>query len=197
MEPRNTIRLIVGLGNPGPKYSDTRHNAGASLIEKFCKHYRILLRSEPKFNARLASWSSHGTDCTFLIPNSYMNHSGQSVGAFVKYYHLSPDSILIAHDELDLAPGEIRLKIGGGHAGHNGLRDIIHHLDSRDFLRLRMGIGHPGNKEEVSDYVLSPPSKMEAQKIQKALDESIQTLPDIITGNVQHAIQYLHNLKIG
>ncbi len=174
------IQLIVGLGNPGPDYSGTRHNAGVWFIETLCQQYRLSFHTETKFNARLSQWSFGGKEYKLLIPNTYMNHSGQAVGGFAKYYQIPVNTILIAHDELDLAPGIYRFKTGGGHAGHNGLRDIIHHLKSRDFHRLRIGIGHPGHKDEVSDYVLSKPPRLEEQKIRKTIQETIRALPEFI-----------------
>ena len=179
------IQLIAGLGNPGPDYTATRHNAGAWFIEALCQQYRLTFHTETRFNARLSQWSYAGKDYKLLIPNTYMNHSGQSIGSFAKYFQLPAHSILIAHDELDLAPGDYRFKTGGGHAGHNGLRDVMHHLQSRDFHRIRLGIGHPGHKDQVSDYVLSKPSRTEEQQIRKAIQEAIRLLPEFIEKTFQ------------
>ncbi len=176
----NGIQLIVGLGNPGPSYSGTRHNAGTWFIETLCQHYHLSFHTETRFNARLSQWSDAGKDYRLLIPNTYMNHSGQAVFSFVQYYQMPTHALLIAHDELDLAPGDHRFKTGGGHAGHNGLRDLMHHLKSQDFHRLRIGIGHPGHKNEVADYVLSNPSQLEERQIRQAIEQAIQALPGFI-----------------
>jgi peptidyl-tRNA hydrolase, PTH1 family len=170
------IQLIVGLGNPGAEYKDTRHNAGAWFVETLCQQFRLSLKSESKFIGQVGQWTFGGKEYRILIPSTFMNHSGQSVGAYAKYYNIAPQAILVAHDELDFEPGEVRFKTGGGHAGHNGLRDIIYHLHSRDFHRIRLGIGHPGHKSVVSDYVLSPASKEEKQKIRTAIQNTISTL---------------------
>lgn len=187
------IRLIVGLGNPGPQYANTRHNAGAWFVETLCSHYRLTLKTESKFNAKVAQWSISGKDCKIIIPNTYMNHSGQAVAAITKYYQIPPETILVAHDELDIAPGTVRFKTSGGHGGHNGLRDIIHHLKSADFHRLRLGIGHPGHKDDVADYVLKDPSNAEDQKIRAIIDEALSVLPQIINGDWQAVMNRLHS----
>jgi PTH1 family peptidyl-tRNA hydrolase len=181
----NGIRLIAGLGNPGSGYADTRHNAGLSFIETLCQHFRIALTPQTKFSARVGEWSFGGKTYSLLIPTTYMNHSGQAIGAFAKYTKIPPEHILIAHDELDLEPGDFRFKLGGGHAGHNGLRDIIHHLNSRDFHRIRLGIGHPGDKDEVSDYVLSKPNREDKLKIKTAIQEALTTLQKML---VEHQL---------
>jgi len=188
------IQLIVGLGNPGSEYAATRHNVGAWLVESLCQQNRLQLKTESKFNARITEWLLDGKTYKILIPNTFMNHCGQTVGAIAQYYQIPPEAIFVAHDELDLKPGVVQFKISGGHAGHNGLRDIINHLQSRNFRRLRLGIGHPGNKDEVSDYVLHKPSKAEEQKIRKCIEESINGLPHILMGDWQSAMRYLHNL---
>lgn len=174
------IRLIVGLGNPGAEYDETRHNAGAWLIATLCQQYQLSLKIESKFNAQLAVWPFGGKDYKVLLPLTYMNHSGQAVGSIAKYYQIPASSILIAHDELDIAPGQFQLKFGGGHAGHNGLKDIIHHLQSRDFYRIRLGIGHPGHKDAVTDYVLNKPSREDKQKIRTAIQEAMTALQKLI-----------------
>lgn len=173
---RYDIQLIVGLGNPGPDYKETRHNAGAWFIETLCQQLRLSLKAESKFHAQHTKWTFGGKDYHILIPTTFMNHSGQAVGSFAKYYQIPPEAILIAHDELDFPAGECHFKTGGGHAGHNGLRDVIHHLNSREFHRIRLGIGHPGNKDEVSDYVLTNPSKEERQFIKAAIQTGILDL---------------------
>lgn len=190
-----SIQLIVGLGNPGPNYTSTRHNAGAWWVERLCQQFHLTLQIDPKFNARLAQATFEGKDYRVMIPNTYMNHSGQSVGAIAKYFQIPVETILVAHDELDIPPGTIRFKTGGGHGGHNGLRDIIHHLGNRDFHRLRIGIGHPGHKDEVSDYVLTKPSKEEASSIQSAIEEGLRYLPQLLNGDWQTVMNHLHRFS--
>lgn len=188
----NGIGLIVGLGNPGPTYADNRHNVGAWFVEAFCQRHRIQLKNDAKFNARLGQTSIGGRDVKILISNTYMNHSGRAVGSFAKYFQIPVENILVAHDELDIPPGAARFKTNGGHGGHNGLRDIIHHLQSREFHRLRIGIGHPGHKDEVVDYVLHRPNQEDEKKIREAIDESLKILPQIIAGDFEKAMNSLH-----
>lgn len=189
------IKLIVGLGNPGPSYADTRHNVGAWLVETFCQRNRIQLKNDPKFNARLGQFSNGGRDVKIFISNTYMNHSGRAVSSIAKYFQIPNEAILVAHDELDMPAGVVRFKTGGGHGGHNGLRDIIHHLKTRDFHRLRLGIGHPGHRDEVVDYVLHRPSHEDEKKIREAIDEAIQILPQIIAGDFEKVMNSLHTAK--
>ncbi len=175
------IQLIVGLGNPGPSYKDTRHNVGEWFLEALCQQFRLSLKTESKFHARHTKWTFGGKDFHLLIPTTFMNHSGQAVGLFSKYYQIPPEAILVVHDELDFKAGEFRFKIDGGHGGHNGLRDIIHHLNSRSFHRIRFGIGHPGNKDIVADYVLSDPSQEDKQLIKTAIQAAIPALQKWLT----------------
>lgn len=174
------IRLLVGLGNPVPEYGTTRHNAGARFIEMLCQQYRLSLKTDQKLNARTTKWLFKGNEYRILLPNTYMNHSGQSVGTTARYYKILPQSILIVHDELDLKPGAFQFKFGGGHAGHNGLRDIFHHLQSSEFHRLRLGIGHPGNKDQVADYVLNKASREEDKLIKEASQQALSQLADFL-----------------
>lgn len=192
-EKNPTIQLIVGLGNPGNPYAHTRHNAGAWLVEALCEKFHLKLKTENKFNAKVITWPSNGKECKILIPNTFMNHSGQSVGSVVKYYQIPVDAILVAHDDLDIPPGAVRFKTGGGHGGHNGLRDIIHHLKSAGFHRIRLGIGHPGHRDDVADYVLNPASKVDEQKIQAAIEDTLKVLPKIINGEWQTVMNLLHS----
>ncbi len=187
------IKLIVGLGNPGPDYSATRHNAGIWWLDGLCYQHNITLQPQTKFHglAGKTTLDSNGIYC--LSPTTYMNESGRSIAAIANYYKIPAKEILIAHDDLDLIPGTLRLKTGGGHGGHNGLRDIIPQLGSKDFHRLRIGIGHPGSKDDVSDYVLTKPSKVDAQLIKNAIDDSLSMITDIVTGNWQVAMNYLHD----
>lgn len=195
MENKNApqIQLIAGLGNPGPDYAKTRHNAGAWFLERLCEQYNIVLKTDIKFNARIGVCHLNGKEFKVLIPNTYMNHSGQSVGAIKKYFNIPVNAILVAHDELDIPVGTIRFKTDGGHGGHNGLRDIIHHLSAKDFHRLRIGIGHPGDKNHVLNFVLNRASKIEEQKINQAIDEALQMLPKIINGDYQSVMNQLHS----
>jgi peptidyl-tRNA hydrolase, PTH1 family len=178
--PAQPITLIVGLGNPGPEYAHTRHNAGAWFIETLCQEYRLSLKNDQKLGAQTTKWLYGGKEYKIVIPNTFMNHSGQIVAGFAKYWKIPPQAILVAHDELDFEPGVYRFKTDGGHAGHNGLRDLIHHLHSREFHRVRIGIGHPGHKNDVADYVLKKPSREEDHLIRNAINGAIRQLPDFI-----------------
>lgn len=186
------ISLIVGLGNPGAEYESTRHNAGAWFVEEVARDSHVLLRQEPKFYGFHATASYQGHDCHLLIPTTFMNLSGQAVKALAHYYKIPPQSILIAHDEIDLPAGDVRLKFDGGHGGHNGLRDIIRHLNTNQFHRLRIGVGHPGNSKLVHDYVLHPPKKAEREQIDAAIVAAQKVLPQVLSGDIQKAMQNLH-----
>jgi len=163
---RGRIELIVGLGNPGPEYAATRHNAGSW----FLTHLRVALQQEGKFAGRVGRLENAGQNCFVLQPSTFMNRSGQSVAALAGYYRIPATSILVVYDELDLPPGAVRLKRGGGAGGHNGIRDIIAHLGNPGFARLRLGIGHPGVRELVTPYVLSSPPSHERLAIEAAID---------------------------
>lgn len=186
------IQLIVGLGNPGPDYEQTRHNAGAWFVSELADNQHVTLRPVSKFHGLHGTIHLHGHDIHLLIPSTFMNLSGQSVGALANYYKIPPHAILVAHDEIDLPVGDIRLKYDGGHGGHNGLRDIISHLNSNQFYRLRIGVGHPGNSKEVINYVLKPPKKTEREEIDAALQSAQSILPDLLNGHFQKAMQQLH-----
>jgi PTH1 family peptidyl-tRNA hydrolase len=186
------IQLIVGLGNPGPQYSDTRHNAGAWWVQDLSHAYGVKLQEQKKFYGLCARTLVQAKECWLLLPTTFMNHSGQAVRALAQFYKIEPQAILIAHDELDLPAGVARLKYGGGHGGHNGLRDIIAQLGTANFHRLRIGIGHPGERSEVLNHVLKVPAKAEREQINLALDRANQILPDFITGNEQKAMRELH-----
>ena len=188
------VKLIVGLGNPGPKYAGTRHNAGAWLAESLARDLGQPLREERKFLGLHCKTHWQGQDLHLLVPTTFMNRSGQSAKALADFFKISPEEILIVHDELDLPPGTARLKHGGGHGGHNGLRDLIRHLGS-DFQRLRIGIGHPGDSKQVVNYVLSEAGKQERQAIDAAIEESIRVLPDAVSGNWAQAMNRLHSFK--
>lgn len=184
--------LIVGLGNPGQEYEKTRHNAGAWLIEQLAEQNSETLRVEKKFHSQFAKIKILGQEVCLLLPTTFMNNSGQAVIAAAKFYKFAPEAIIVAHDDLDLPVGTVKLKQGGGHGGHNGLRDIINHLGSNNFIRIRMGIGHPGHRDHVLDYVLGQPSQSDRKAITAAIDDVISVLPDIIKGHLQSAMNRLH-----
>ncbi len=178
------IKLIVGLGNPGQGYEKTRHNVGFLFLDDLIRETGVSWSMQSKFDGLLAESVISGTKVLLLKPTTFMNRSGQSVGKVAKYYKVTPEEILVVHDELDFNPGMLRLKKGGGHAGHNGLRDIISHLDSNDFYRLRVGIGRPSAGKLVADFVLSAPSKVEYTEIDKALSLGLSFVPQIVNGDL-------------
>ncbi|MGK0398672.1 MAG: PTH1 family peptidyl-tRNA hydrolase [Gammaproteobacteria bacterium] len=190
------IRLIVGLGNPGADYTDTRHNAGFWFMDSLAQQLSVSFRFDKRFNAAEAKIQvqslTNSKDIILLKPQTFMNRSGQSVGAVARYYKLLPAQILVVHDELDLAPGDNRLKQGGGHGGHNGLRDIINHLVVKDFFRLRVGIGHPGDRNQVINYVLHKPSISDQNAIEEANQRSLDVMPQVLEGRLDKAMQALH-----
>ena len=186
-----SIKLLVGLGNPGPEYQATRHNAGFWLVERYAGNCGARFRNERAFFGLVAK----AGPAWLLLPQTYMNRSGQSVGALARFYKIATGEILVAHDELDLLPGSVKLKQAGGHAGHNGLKDIAATLGTPDFWRLRIGIGHPRSlnlKHEVVDFVLNPPRRDEAEMIDKAIDRCLAVLPDLFNGNIDKATMQLH-----
>ncbi len=188
------VRLIVGLGNPGPEYAGTRHNAGFWFIDRLAQCWNASLRREAKFFGEAARATLPEGEVWLLKPATFMNRSGQSVAALAHFYKIPPQAILVAHDELDFAPGVARLKQGGGHGGHNGLRDIIARLgNQRDFLRLRLGIGHPGDSRQVTGYVLGRPPAAERAAIEQALDAAVAVMPLLLRGELQQAMQGLHS----
>lgn len=186
------IRLIVGLGNPGAQYEATRHNVGFWFVDAIANACRESFRVEPKFFGELCRVTLGGGDLRLLKPATYMNRSGQSIAAVARYFDLSPEQILVAHDELDLPVGAVRLKQGGGHAGHNGLRDTIAVLGSRDFWRLRIGIAHPGDRTLVTGYVLGRPSREDGELILNALADVEHVLADLVQARFQLAMNRLH-----
>lgn len=189
------IQLIVGLANPGKEYAATRHNAGAWWVEALCSQNNIQLQNQSKLLAAVGQGNVAGHKFRCAIPTTYMNHSGQAVNKIAKYFEIPVEEILVIHDDLDFAPGIIRFKIGGGHAGHNGLRDIIPQLGSEKFQRLRVGIGHPGNRDQVADYVLNSPSKHDKQQIDNAIQDSLSMLPAILSGDWQSVMNQLHQTQ--
>lgn len=193
LEKEGAIQLIVGLGNPGREYASTRHNAGAWFIEMLAERTHESLRAEAKFAGLFGKSVLNHEEYRLLIPTTYMNHSGQAVNAVAHFYRLNPENILVVHDDLDLTVGTVRFKQGGGDGGHNGLKDISAHLNSKNYWRLRIGIGHPGQRHLVHDYVLSRPSKHEEKQIRFSLETAIDFLPEFSSGNRQKAIQAVHS----
>ncbi len=183
------IRLIVGLGNPGKEYERTRHNAGFWLIERYAQQQGIALRKDPKFKALVGKTAA---GAWLLLPQSFMNLSGQPVQMLAGFFKIKADEVLVVHDELDFAPGVARIKQGGGIAGHNGLRDISQRLASHDYWRLRIGVGKPPAGAEGADYVLQKPPADERAAIDAAIDKSIELLPQILAGDMQAAMNKLH-----
>jgi len=184
--------LIVGLGNPGSKYTETRHNAGFWFLGELLRRSNGTVRLQSKLQAELVRLEVHGRSCVLAMPTTFMNHSGQAVRAIMDYYQIDTSSLLVAYDELDLPPGTARLKQGGGHGGHNGIRDIFRHLPEHDFLRLRIGIGHPGVRDHVTDYVLSRPSASEESVIRQSISAALEVLPAVLEGQLAHAMKNLH-----
>jgi len=190
------IKLIVGLGNPGKKYESTRHNAGFWLVERLAAQHRLTLRKEAKFHALMAKLDSGAGQAWLLLPQTWMNESGSAVGALAQFRKLAAGEILVVHDELDLPPGSVKIKQGGGHAGHNGLRDIIENLGTPDFWRLRIGIGHPrdlaASEQEAADFVLHPPGKDDRALIDAAIDRGVAVFDLILADDMAAAMHKLH-----
>jgi PTH1 family peptidyl-tRNA hydrolase len=189
------VQLIVGLGNPGQQYEQTRHNAGASLISILSQQYASDLKLEERFFGFIARVKIDIQDVRLLIPNTYMNLSGKSIAAFARFYQISPENILIVHDDIDLAPGISKYKIGGGHGGHNGLKDTIRALgNNSNFARLRIGVGHPGESDEVVNFVLKKASQNEQKLINESIINCISTIPLAVTGKWNEAMKDLHTV---
>jgi PTH1 family peptidyl-tRNA hydrolase len=187
------IRLIVGLGNPGREYETTRHNVGFQWVDELAHLQELNFKNEAKFHGLAARGQLHGQEIFLLKPQTFMNHSGRSVSALVQFYKIAPAEMLVVHDELDLPPGVARLKMGGGHGGHNGLKDIIAHLGNRDFWRLRIGIGHPGDRAEVSSYVLNDPRREERDLMEDVMRKAHEISHLIIEGKSEAAMLKLHS----
>ncbi len=186
--------MIVGLGNPGDEYVKTRHNAGFLLLDKLAAVDGVSFSYQSKFNAEVAKVIIARKPIYLIKPQLYMNKSGTVVSSYAKYFNIKPSEILVAHDELDLQPGVVRLKLGGGHGGHNGLRDIMASLGSREFYRLRLGIGHPGEKRKVVDYVLKQASKSDRLEIAEAAYRAIEQVPQICMGEAQEVMKELNSI---
>lgn len=190
-----SLKLIVGLGNPGQQYMHTRHNAGFWFVQHLSQQFNIPLSPDKKFHGVTGRGQIHGADVRLLLPLTFMNKSGQSVVPMTKFYNIDNDALLIAHDELDIPAGSIKLKTGGGHGGHNGLRDITPHIGN-DFHRLRVGIGHPGHKSKVSGHVLSKASPDEQVAIDSALTAAFEALPLLMNGDVERARSQINGFKL-
>ena len=194
MMPDQPIKLIVGLGNPGPQHERNRHNAGVIFLHHLCKAYGDKLRGEAKFFGEFSSIVVEGADIKLLFPTTFMNNSGKSVATVCKFFKLSPENLLVAYDEIDFDVGVTRFNVGGGHGGHNGVRDIINALGGKNnFFRLRIGVGHPGHKSMVANYVLNDPSRAEADAIMSNIEDAIRILPTAINGNWEEAMRVLHS----
>ncbi|HGG6971012.1 TPA: aminoacyl-tRNA hydrolase [Salmonella enterica subsp. enterica serovar Litchfield] len=190
------IKLIVGLANPGAEYAATRHNAGAWCVDLLAERLRAPLRGEPKFFGYTSRITLEGEDVRLLVPTTFMNLSGKAVGAMASFYRIQPDEILVAHDELDLPPGVAKFKLGGGHGGHNGLKDIISKLGNNpNFHRLRVGIGHPGDKSKVVGFVLGKPPVSEQKLIDEAIDEAARCTELWFKEGLAKATSRLHTFK--
>ncbi len=188
----DSIRLIAGLGNPGEKYVGTRHNAGFWFVDELCRRHGGSLRSDARFGGDVGKITVDGFDVLLLKPQIFMNRSGRAVAALARFFKIPPEEILVAHDELDLPAGTLRLKRSGGHGGHNGLRDICQQLGSRDFLRLRIGIDHPGPGNDVVGYVLGRPHADHRTAIDEALAQAVALTPTMLAGDLDKAMQQLH-----
>jgi PTH1 family peptidyl-tRNA hydrolase len=184
--------LLAGLGNPGPKYDRTRHNAGFWFLDALLRRHGGELRNEKKLHGRALKTRIDGVDAVLLAPETFMNESGQAIRAAVDFYRIAPDRVLVAHDELDLPPGTARLKQGGGHGGHNGLRSTFRHLGTQDFWRLRLGIGHPGMADQVTPWVLGRAPADDENAIIDAIDRSVRVIPDFLAGHPGEAMKTLH-----
>ena len=186
--------MLVGLGNPGTEYGATRHNAGFWWLDAVAAKLGARLVPERNYHGLVARVNRPGSDPLWLVePQTYMNLSGKSVAALARFFKIAPEQILVAHDELDLLPGQVKLKQGGSHAGHNGLKDIVAQLGSADFWRLRLGIGHPGVKAEVIDYVLRKPSQEQREAIEQCVSLSLQSLDLLLAGEMERAMMKVHS----
>jgi len=195
--PSTGLALVVGLGNPGDRYLQTRHNAGFWFVDELARRHGGSFRADKKFHGELAQISVAGRDCLLLKPMLFMNRSGLSVASVANFYRLAPATVLIAHDEIDLPPGTLRVKQGGGHGGHNGLRDVIPALGSPEFWRLRIGVGHPGHRDQVVNYVLARAGAEEQRLLDEAINDAVDAFPLLLTSEFGKAQQTLHSRKSG
>jgi PTH1 family peptidyl-tRNA hydrolase len=189
------IKLFVGLGNPGPEYEATRHNAGFWWIDALARELKVTLVPDKNYHGRLVRTTLHGQTVWLLQPQTFMNLSGKSVGALARFFKIQPQEILVAHDELDIVPGQVKLKLGGSHAGHNGLRDIHAQLGSADYWRLRLGVGHPGDKAEVVNWVLKKPPQDQREAIEDGIERSLKGVPALMAGEMEKAMLLIHTSK--
>ena len=189
-------RLIVGLGNPGSDYAETRHNAGFWFCERLAHELGASFARESRYHGHVARARVGGQDIWLLMPQTFMNRSGQAVQALSHFYRIEPAAMLVVHDELDIPPGQMRLKFGGGLGGHNGLKDITAHLGTQDYWRLRIGIGHPGDRDEVVDYVLKPPRREEREEIDAALARALLVGPTLARGEFNAATQKINSKPV-
>jgi PTH1 family peptidyl-tRNA hydrolase len=189
------IRLIVGLGNPGREHARDRHNVGFWFVDRLAARERASLRAEPRYHGLVARLPKREGDLWLLEPQTYMNLSGRAVGALARFYKIPPDEMLVVHDELDFPPGVARLKLGGGVAGHNGLRDIQANLGTQGFWRLRIGIGHPGKRDLVAGYVLASPPTAEREAIESQVERALEVVPFVLDGDFTRAMQALHPVE--
>ena len=191
----NKIKIIVGLGNIGKEYKNTRHNVGEWLIAKIAQEKGVSFSTNSKLNCHIAKVNIDYNDVLLVFPTTFMNNCGLAVSKVANFYKIEPNEILIVHDELDIGNGQIRLKQGGGHGGHNGLRSIHRYLGTNDYLRLRIGIDHPGHKSKVASFVLSNPSSAQKKLIDESIDNAINSIDDIINGKIEPAMRRLHTTK--
>ena len=191
MQP--ALRLIVGLGNPGSDYAETRHNAGFWFCERLARELGTSFARESRYHGYVAKARVGGQDIWLLMPQTFMNRSGQAVQALAHFYRIDAAEMLVVHDELDLPPGQMRLKFGGGLGGHNGLKDITAHIATQDYWRLRVGIGHPGDRNEVVNYVLKPPRREEREEVDAALDRALLAWPTLAKGEFNAATQKINS----
>ncbi len=187
-----SIAVIIGLGNPGDQYAATRHNVGVWMLERIARAAGGVLKAEKKVMGDVCQVSIGSSNVRLFQPATYMNESGQAVRRMLDFYKLQPEQMLVMHDELDIPPGDVRLKMGGGHGGHNGLRDIINHC-GKEFMRLRIGIGHPGHKSQVSGFVLKPPGQAEKQLIEAALPDAERAIEKLLAEGPERAMHFLHS----
>ncbi len=187
------IKLVVGLQNPGSQYEATRHNAGAWVVQALAAKHHAPFKVEKKLQGSMASLMHAGSSIKLFLPSTFMNHSGQAVRAACDFYQIQPNEILVVHDELDLPVGAMRLKSSGGHGGHNGLRDMIRHFNDSSFHRLRIGIGHPGHKDQVVDYVLSRPSAAEQLALNQQVQQAVDDFAVILDGDLAAAMRVFNS----
>jgi PTH1 family peptidyl-tRNA hydrolase len=189
------IKLFVGLGNPGTEYEATRHNAGFWWVDALARELKLSLVADRSYHGLVARGNVNGQTVWLLEPQTYMNLSGKSVAALARFFKIAPQDILVVHDELDVPPGQAKLKFGGGHGGHNGLRDIHAQLGTGDYWRLRLGIGHPGDKNQVADWVLKKPAPDEREAIEGCVARTLKAAPELLAGDMTKATLVVHTHK--